>query len=221
MAILQWCVVPRSSLSSRLPLLLSRDRCLQATTNWENHKHESAWNSNRIRKVFVFDIVNNMISLFFLAFYSPLVDGTLYDPYSAAQRALQMPILDDLSRKLATIFVIRLIVGNVTEALIPYVKYWREKRREARQMQGVTVEQTYVPVFSSDEVGAESSQSPRCDPIQEFSSKAWNDLDREVYEGVHLDYSELALQFAFLMLFGVSFPIVGALAMASNFVEIW
>ena len=42
-----------------------------------------------------------------------------------------------------------------------------------------------------------------------------------MYEGVHPDYSELALQFAFLMLFGVSFPIVAALAWASNFVEMW
>jgi len=192
----------------------------QTTTNWENHKHESVWNSNRIRKVFVFDIVNNMISLFFLAFYSPLVKGSVYDPYTASQRAVQAPILDDLSSKLATIFVIRLIVGNVKEALIPYLKYWMERRREAQQMQGVTVEPAFPP-FSSDEVGAEASQSSKSDPVQEFSRKAWDDLDREVYEGVHLDYSELALQFAFLMLFGVSFPIVAALALASNFVEIW
>jgi hypothetical protein len=191
------------------------------TTNWENHKYESAWNSNRIRKVFVFDIVNNMISLFFLAYYSPLVNGTTYDPYTIAQRELQMPILDDLRNKLATTFVVRLIVGNIKEALIPYLKYWIEQRREMQRMIGVTVEQPVSAHSQSDEFGAESHGITNADTIQESSKKAWNDLDREMYDGVHPDYSELALQFAFLMLFGVSFPIVAALAWASNFVEIW
>ena len=56
--------------------------------------------------------------------YKPLVNGTTYDPYTVAQRASQLPILDDLSNKLATIFVIRLIIGNIKEALIPYLRYW-------------------------------------------------------------------------------------------------
>ena len=193
----------------------------EVTTNWENHKYESAWNSNRIRKVFVFDIVNNMISLFFLAYYSPLVNGTSFDPYTLAYRAVQLPILDDLRNKLATIFVIRLIIGNIKEALIPYVKYIIEKRREMLRMRGVTVEHAVPAASQHDEFGTESQQSAGDDALKECSKKAWNDLDREIYEGVHLDYAELALQFAFLMLFGVSFPIVAALAWASNFVEIW
>ncbi len=193
----------------------------EVTTNWENHKYESSWNSNRIRKVFVFDIVNNMISLFFLAYYSPLVNGTSYDPYSLAYRAVQLPILDDLRNKLATIFVIRLIVGNIKEALIPFIKYKIEKRREMQQMKGVTLEQHVKASSQHDEFGFEPQQPTNDDALQDCSKKAWNDLDRETYEGVHLDYAELALQFAFLMLFGVSFPIVAALAWASNFVEIW
>jgi hypothetical protein len=193
----------------------------ELTTNWENHKFESSWNNNRIRKVFVFDIVNNMISLFFLAYYSPLVKGTSYDPYTAAYRAVQLPILDDLSNKLATIFVIRLIVGNIKEALVPYVKYIIEKKREMQQMKGVSVEQQLSPTSQHDEFSSEPPPSSNNDALEECSKKAWSDLDRETYEGVHLDYAELALQFAFLMLFGVSFPIVAALAWASNFVEIW
>jgi hypothetical protein len=193
----------------------------EVTTNLENHRYESAWINNRIRKVFVFDIVNNMISLFFLAYYSPLVDGTLLDPFTPAYRALQAPILDELSNKLATIFVVRLIIGNVKEALIPYVKYFIEKRRDAQKMKGVTIEQPASTSTLPDEFGTESQQRSNSDSISEFSKKAWDDIDREVYEGVHLDYSEIALQFAFLMLFGVSFPIVAALAWASNFVELW
>ena len=193
----------------------------EVTTNMENHKYESAWNSNRIRKVFVFDMVNNMISLFFLAYYSPLVKGTSFDPFTFIQRSSQLPILDDLRNKLATIFVVRLIVGNIKEALIPYLKYWMEQRREMQQMKGVTVEQPVLAHSQSDEFGAELPRIVTADAIQECSKKAWDDLDRETYEGVHPDYSELCLQFAFLMLFGVSFPIVAALAWASNFVEIW
>jgi hypothetical protein len=192
----------------------------EVTTNLENHRYESAWINNRIRKVFVFDIVNNMISLFFLAYYSPLVNGTMLDPFTPASRAAQSPILDELSNKLATIFVVRLIVGNIKEALIPYVKYWFEKKRELQKMKGVTVDQTSF-TSPSDEIGVESQRRSSSDSISECSKKAWDDLDRETYEGVHLDYSELALQFAFLMLFGVSFPIVAALAWASNFVELW
>jgi hypothetical protein len=191
----------------------------EVSTNWENHKYESAWNSHRIRKVFVFDIVNNMISLFFLAYYSPVVSGTSLDPFTVAARLKQLPVLDDLGNKLATIFVIRLVIGNIKEAFIPYFKYWIEKRREMQQMKSVTVHDTYSS--QSHDLGAETQPHLRSDPVQEFSKKAWSDLDRQVYDGVHLDYSELALQFSFLMLFGVSFPIVAALAWASNFVELW
>ena len=144
----------------------------ELTTNWENHKYESAWHSNRIRKVFVFDIVNNMISLFFLAYYKPLVNGTTYDPYTVAQRASQLPILDDLSNKLATIFVIRLIIGNIKEALIPYLKYRIEQRREFQRMKGVTVEHPVLAHSQSDEFGAESQPVLSADVVQESSKKA-------------------------------------------------
>jgi len=89
-------------------------------------------------------------------------------------------------------------------------------------MKGVTIRAArFDRYYCQMNLGPNRSKGLILTQFSEFSKKAWDDINREVYEGVHLDYSEIALQFAFLMLFGVSFPIVAALAWASNFVELW
>jgi len=100
--------------------------------------------------------------------------------------------LSELRIQLATIFITQLIIGNFTELFLP----WLKTRMAAKANQAVDIQGKVV----------EKSQ-----PELEF--------ELEPYEGTFVDFDEMVIQFGYVTLFVVAFPITPLLALLSNILE--
>ena len=79
----------------------------------ENHRTATQFEDSMITKIFMFQFVNSFASFFFLAFVAKYIEGGCADG----------DCMKALSLNLAIIFGTRLVVGNLTEMLIPYLSY--------------------------------------------------------------------------------------------------
>ncbi|CAM9173656.1 unnamed protein product, partial [Pylaiella littoralis] len=122
-----------------------------------------------------------------------------------------------LATNLTIVFVVQLVVGNLTEVLIPYVKYTMRIKSEKR---------------ADDEHGHEAERRANADKQEKGKGRgkkakiqrtqAEKGLHLEQYDpimGTLMDYAELAVQFGYITLFVVSFPLAPLLALANNYVE--
>jgi hypothetical protein len=100
--------------------------------------------------------------------------------------------LSELRIQLATIFITQLIIGNFVELFLP----WLKTRMAAKANMAVDINGKV----------AEKSQ-----PEQEY--------ELEPYEGTFADFDEMVIQFGYVTLFVVAFPITPLLALLANILE--
>eukprot|EP01030_Chromulinospumella_sphaerica_P005306 gene5306-5189_t len=80
-------------------------------TNRENHRTNTQYEDSLIMKIFLFQFVNSYASFFYLAFFAESTGDCLSS------------CMQPLAYNLAVIFGSRLVSGNLTELLIPYLTY--------------------------------------------------------------------------------------------------
>eukprot|EP00937_MAST-01D_sp_MAST-1D-sp2_P003828 g3828.t1 len=187
---------------------------------WENHRTDTEYENNLIAKTFLFQFVNSYASFFFIAFVKIHFESVTAqqqedryrefranfgEPTAAQNHTLNtnpcvintfdgLPdCLYELQIQLAVIFGIRLVIGNLTEIGIPFIKYklrvWLEDRRTKEKVQ-----------YSK--------------PEQE--SKLNKYAEMESFD----DYAEMILQYGFVTLFVVAFPAAPFLAFTNNLAEV-
>jgi len=100
--------------------------------------------------------------------------------------------LSELRVQLATIFITQIIVGNFFELFVP----WLKTKLAARANQGR---------------GSDGNISVKSVPECEY--------ELEPYEGTFVDFDEMVIQFGYVTLFVVAFPITPLLALAANVLE--
>lgn len=88
--------------------------------NQENHRTDTEYEDALIAKTFLFQFVNSFASLFYIAFIKPFIQDI--DPCNGT-------CMMELQQTLATIFLTRLAIGNLTELGIPLVKTILENRK--------------------------------------------------------------------------------------------
>ena len=95
-----------------------------ALNNYENHRTDTEYEDNLIAKVFCFQFVNSFSSLFYIAFLKGkgafALDQCNYK--KGEVEAADNNCMDELSAQLMIIFVSRLVIGNMTEVVIPWIK---------------------------------------------------------------------------------------------------
>ena len=98
----------------------------------ENHATQTQFEDNLIAKTFCFQFINSYFSLFYVAFIKNYLE--LFGEKQECTLNLQgePDCLSELSAQLSIIFLTRLVVGNATEALVPWFKFWMLQRKEAR-----------------------------------------------------------------------------------------
>ncbi|EGR33655.1 hypothetical protein IMG5_047010 [Ichthyophthirius multifiliis] len=164
----------------------------------ENHKILSSYENSYISKLFLFQFFNTFNSPLFVAFLSdvfPNLNLCRYNP------KLPPDCFKTLSQNIVVIFL-SMIAKNIPEILVPYLKAF------SKSFFGQKKEKQVIHPFHKIDnyVELQSLQEP-------YMTN--NDLD-----GTVADYLELVIQFSFLTIFGLSFPLCFFIAFVVNILEI-
>ncbi|XP_062589601.1 anoctamin-10-like isoform X1 [Saccostrea cucullata] len=154
--------------------------------DWENHRLQSAYDNHLIVKLILFDFVNCFISLFYVAFY------------------LQDMVL--LRSHLAGLLITQQVIGQIQEAMVPFVFLKRRKKQVDNLMKKQDALQK-VEYFNGE-------------IDEEVQKQAGVESEMEEYLGTMDDYLEMFLQFGYVFLFSSAFPLAALWAFLNNITEI-
>jgi len=154
----------------------------------ENHRTDIQYEDSITAKLFVFNFVNSYSSFIYIAFIKTSLEG----PYLAeGQSACEQSCIFLLFLNLIIIFGSQLVVGNLTEVILPYLKAKKKEKMEAVN-------------------GSTASPAER-----EFDLENYDPV-----MGLLMDYSEVAVQFGYMTLFVAALPVAPLLGLVNNWVEI-
>jgi hypothetical protein len=185
-------------------------------TRWENHRTGSSpaicdylrkrlpigchdnlfvadteYEDSLIIKRFLFEFVNGYASLFYIAFVKPYLPnwGYTIEWTDYCEPTNQACIMQDLAYNLGFIYVLRIIVLNVLEVVVPAIKSCFGNCCDRRKYHQNTL--THVQ----------------------------HNANLADYEGTVDEYEEMAIQFGYSTLFAAAFPLAPFLQVIHNLVE--
>jgi hypothetical protein len=156
----------------------------------ENHRTDREYENHLIVKVFLFQFCNSFASFFYIAFVKRSIEG-----HCLPSAFSKDDCLTELRDQLLILFLIRIVVGNTTEVVVPYLKYRYQLYCERKAI--------------------DTKQDQRHNYIEE-QAKLVPYEHAEAFE----DYNEMVIQFGFINLFVVAFPLTPLLALLNNIAEV-
>jgi len=126
----------------------------------ENHRTDTIYEDNLIAKIFVFQCVNSYASLFYIAFVKDVVG----DPCIGT-------CMSELSAVLSTVFLTRLLIGNLQEIIVAAIS---QASTEKKEMEGVPPDTIFTPI-----------------------EKQFTLVEYHVMLGTFKDYAENVIQYGF------------------------
>ena len=166
-------------------------------SNFENHRTDTLYEDSMITKLFMFQFVNSYSSFFYLAFIAPYRptptddDGQIGNIGECGYDDCMIP----LAINLATVYGMRLTVGNFMEVVLPMIlKHFADKKEDEDR---------------TSESGAISTGE------REYRMPVYDQM-----KGSIDDYSELAIQFGYMTFFLSALPMSAFFSFLNNFVEI-
>ena len=167
-------------------------------TNWENHRTNTQWDRYLVTKTFLFRFVNSYASFFYVAFLKFQLEGR------CGTRLKPKTCMEELSKLIPMIFVSQMIVGNTVECMSPFMKFKMRTRAEQMKMkkQGLSAEEVDPMVLY---------EIPELECKKEEYKPALYSFD---------DYSEMVLQYGYVILFVSAFPLAPVFALLNNTLEL-
>ncbi|XP_037079887.1 anoctamin-8-like [Pollicipes pollicipes] len=170
---------------------------------FENYRLEESYQNHLIVKLALFQFVNSFASLFYIAFY-------LQD-------------MERLKKQLGTLLIIRQVVGNIKESLIPFLKGQMKLAQMSFAMFGaVSPSMEEKPKLDASPAPEDGSTSPRSDAGRQARNISQAEIESAMpqYEGTFEDYLEMFIQFGYVILFSSAFPLAAFCALLNNVIEI-
>lgn len=172
-------------------------------TKFENHKTQTAFEKSLIMKTFIFQFVNSFNSLFYIAFIKRDEEGCI-DEDSKGKLILSKDntCFRELYAQLRSIFIIA-IFKNIMEIGLPIVFNFINARKKQKY---------YKTLKESD------------NDKDQLMYRIERNMDRGIYafkdiDGTYWDYLEIMIQFGYLLLFGLAFPLCFFLAFVNDIIE--
>ncbi|GBB95120.1 hypothetical protein RclHR1_02480019 [Rhizophagus clarus] len=173
-------------------------------TDFENHKTETQYEDSLILKAYLFDFVNFYSALIYIMFAGGESCVNNCDNQECRDKCIQQGKgLTLLTIQLAIIFIGKQLIGQIQEILIPWLtnKWNRAKFAIERDI----LEKKYA------DSGRKYNKIP-----------PWVEDDHlpGSSESIRTEYEEMVIQFGFLALFGVAFPLAPLFAWINNLTEV-
>ncbi|RUS79435.1 hypothetical protein EGW08_012812, partial [Elysia chlorotica] len=186
----------------------------------ENYRLEESHETGLILKLVLFQFVNSFLSLFYIGFY-------LRD-------------MDRLRDQLAALLITRQVLGNLKEAILPYV-VWKARLysagyKLATRMSPASLDKEVERMTLQAEKGIQRKKAGKSlegssklsgaeeDDAQDESiptlTQAEVESEMKKYEGTLDDYLEMVIQFGYVTLFSSAFPLAAFCALVNNIIEI-
>ncbi|KAK4204170.1 calcium-activated chloride channel-domain-containing protein [Triangularia verruculosa] len=189
-------------------------------TDLENYETVDAHQASFVQKIFVLNFITSYLGIFLTAFvYVPF--GKILVPYldvfqltaqkfTAEGKPLptkEWVINPDRLRKQVIYFTVTAqIVNFATEVIVPYAK-----RRIFK-----TVEKVQTEIKGGEKSGVEWPRD--AEEEHRFLKRVREEAELEQYD-VTIDYREMVIQFGYLSLFSVVWPLTGCSFLVNNWVE--
>ena len=172
---------------------------IKMLTKFENHKTRSKFEQHYVLKMFIFRFLNNYASIFWIAFGKQHVEGCIdWDNYLQSEAN---DCMTELKYQLIFLFSIYIVL-NIFEIAIPFC---RKCKSETRFLHHVSD----VHQYSDEQILKEKVE------VELYRSS----YDEGEIDGTVEDYSELMVQFGFVALFSIAFPLIPLLAFVNNIFE--
>jgi len=175
----------------------------------ENHVTDTQFEDNLILKVFLFQFVNSYGALFYIIlFKGPIPDEIgLIEPWRTRRFSCRPLCFHEAGALLGTIFLVRVILGNILEVVVPYLKMTKRNHQKTDPNKDTN---EYDDPFDT-----EIMRKRQISPAEEQFQKA-------DYDSISLfnDYAELVIQYGYTTLFATAFPLAPLFACANNIIEI-
>ncbi|RLN57250.1 hypothetical protein BBJ29_003356 [Phytophthora kernoviae] len=153
----------------------------------ENHRTDGEYENYLAIKVFLFQFCNSFASFFYIAFIKRSAEGSCLFGDNC---------MKELRDQLLVLFLVRIVVGNTMEVVVPYLKHRY---------------QLYAEVKTPKDQDKKTRHN-----FIEIQAKLLPYESNEAFE----DFNELAIQYGFHSLFVVAFPLTPLLALVNNIVEL-
>lgn len=183
---------------------------LMLTRN-ENHRTNQRFENSLVLKRFSFQFISNYSSLFFIAFIKPLFKPESIRACRAGYRGNAPDCLVEVETQMMSLVITKATVQQVLEVGIPF---FTSRLKQILARRGGHKD--------SDGDGAESQTGD--EKGLAFASDAVNRYVNESklppYHSTIEDYAELVIQFGYLCLFGLAFPLAALVNLLNNLVEV-
>eukprot|EP00475_Leptophrys_vorax_P017983 TRINITY_DN2456_c0_g1_i2.p1 TRINITY_DN2456_c0_g1~~TRINITY_DN2456_c0_g1_i2.p1 ORF type:complete len:707 (-),score=225.37 TRINITY_DN2456_c0_g1_i2:64-2184(-) len=167
--------------------------------NFENHRTDTEYRDALIFKSFMFKFVNSYNSLFYMAFgQAHEKNPSLRCDYFPTDNSNSC--MYNLQVQLATVFISSIVINNAMELGIPFLMNLYSKMAQSKTASG------------------DKAEAERLDALKTPAEKQY---ELSEYESTLGDFDEMAVQFGYVTLFVVAFPLTPLFALANNVLELF
>ncbi|KAH6631730.1 calcium-activated chloride channel-domain-containing protein [Chaetomium tenue] len=217
-------------LNPTLTTLLTR--LAQNLTEFENYRTHDAHQASFVQKIFVINFITSYLPIILTAFvYVPF--GKILVPYlDVFQLTVQrftaegqpLPTKEweinpnRLTKQVIYLTVTAQVVNLATEFIVPYAR--RKIFRTVERVRSELSEKNAAAAAAAAGGKATTNQSRRPDEPEEaeFLDRAREEAELDEYD-VTIDYREMVVQFGYLSLFSVVWPLTACSFLVNNWVE--
>lgn len=180
-------------------------------TENENHRTDTNFQDSLIVKSFVFNFINSYTVLIYIAFFAKA--------WNLNCNVRDNDCMEALNYALGTIFLVRVIIGNVLEVMLPALS--NQKNSELNTVK--EDEKAYLTTNIEACLAArDDNDGWNIDRILEMTAieEQYQMTQYDTLIDMTCDTQEVVLQFGYVVLFCVSFPMIPFVAFVSNYIEI-
>ncbi|XP_055959025.1 anoctamin-4 isoform X2 [Patella vulgata] len=189
------------------------DKLAVFLTEWENHRTQTSYDDSLIIKLFAFQFVNSYASCFYIAFFrgrfdSVLVEGDQYKDFCSGT------CMSQLSFQVLVLMLMKPFPKLLKDIILPFVRRMFTKFFPSCNGCGCCPCCGKNKVDEGPKVTLGNGRVPHTEFLERERKKPG------LGDFTLGEYTEKVIQYGFLMLFAVSFPLAPILALVTNLVDI-